>query len=69
MTYIKNVKTPTLILLGEGDGESPAPQSLQFWHALKELNVPTQLMIFADEGHAFNKFENMIDVSVTEGAF
>lgn len=64
MTYIKNAKTPTLVLVGERDGEAPAPQSFQFWHALKELNVPTQLMVYADEGHAFEKFEDMIDVSV-----
>jgi dipeptidyl aminopeptidase/acylaminoacyl peptidase len=64
MTYIKNAKTPTLVLVGERDGEAPPPQSFQFWHALKELNVPTQLVVYADEGHAFEKFENMIDVSV-----
>ncbi len=64
MTYIKKAKTPTLILVGERDGEAPPPQSFQFWHALKELKVPTQLMVYADEGHSFEKFENMIDVSV-----
>lgn len=64
MTYIKKAKTPTLVLVGERDGEAPAPQSFQFWHALKELRVPTQLMVYPDEGHAFEKFENMIDVSV-----
>ncbi len=64
ITYIKNAKTPTLVLVGERDGEAPPPQSFQFWHALKELDVPTQLMIYAGEGHSFEKFENMIDVSV-----
>lgn len=64
MTYIKKAKTPALILVGERDGEAPPPQSFQFWHALKELQVPTQLMVYADEGHSFSKFENMIDVSV-----
>jgi dipeptidyl aminopeptidase/acylaminoacyl peptidase len=64
MTYIKNAKTPILILVGERDGEAPPPQSFQFWHALKELKVPTQLMVYPDEGHSFEKFENMIDVSV-----
>ena len=43
MTYIKKAHTPTLILVGERDGEAPAPQSFQFWHALKELNVPTAI--------------------------
>ncbi len=64
ITYIKNAKTPTLVLVGERDGEAPPPQSFQFWHALKELHVPTQLIVYADEGHEFEKFENMIDVSV-----
>ncbi|HEY6974881.1 MAG TPA: prolyl oligopeptidase family serine peptidase [Chitinophagaceae bacterium] len=64
VTYIKKAKTPTLILVGERDGEAPAPQSFQFWHALKELHVPTQLVVYADEGHSFEKFENMIDVSL-----
>ena len=65
VTYIKQNKTPTLILVGERDGESPAPQSFQYWHALKELHVPTQLKVYANEGHEFENFENMIDVSVS----
>ena len=64
VTYIKKAKTPTLILVGERDGEAPSPQSFQFWHALKELHVPTQLVVYADEGHSFEKFEDMIDVSL-----
>jgi dipeptidyl aminopeptidase/acylaminoacyl peptidase len=62
MTYIKKTTTPTLILVGEYDGEAPAPQSFQYWHALKELGVPTQLVVYADEGHSFEKEENRIDV-------
>ncbi|HYJ65227.1 MAG TPA: S9 family peptidase, partial [Parafilimonas sp.] len=64
ITYIKQTKTPTLVLVGELDGESPPAQSFQFWHALKELNVPTQLYIYPDEGHEFENFDNMIDISV-----
>lgn len=63
MTYIKNEKTPALILVGERDGESPAVQSFQYWHALKELGVPTQLVVYPDEGHSFSKQENRIDVT------
>jgi dipeptidyl aminopeptidase/acylaminoacyl peptidase len=64
MTYIKKVKTPTLVLVGEYDGECPPAQSMQFWHALKELKVPTQLVIYPDEGHDFQKLENTIDVTL-----
>ncbi|TKK71994.1 hypothetical protein FC093_03000 [Ilyomonas limi] len=63
MTYIKKAKTPTLVLVGESDGEAPAPQSFQFWHALKALGVPTQLVVYADEGHSFEQFEDIIEVS------
>ena len=53
MTYIKNTKTPTLIVVGDRDGECPAPQSYEFWHALKTLGVPTQFVIYENEGHLF----------------
>jgi dipeptidyl aminopeptidase/acylaminoacyl peptidase len=51
INFIKNVKTPTLVLVGERDAECPAPQSYEFWHALKTLRVPTQLVVYPDEGH------------------
>jgi dipeptidyl aminopeptidase/acylaminoacyl peptidase len=54
MTFIKNVKTPTLVLVGDRDGECPMPQSREFWHALKAMGVPTQLVIYANEGHAIS---------------
>jgi dipeptidyl aminopeptidase/acylaminoacyl peptidase len=64
MTYIKQAQTPTLVLVGEYDGECPPAQSLEFWHALKELKVPTQLVIYPDEGHDFQKLENTVDVTL-----
>jgi dipeptidyl aminopeptidase/acylaminoacyl peptidase len=53
INFVKNVKTPTLIAVGDSDGECPAPQSYEFWHALKTLGVPTQLIVFSHEGHHF----------------
>jgi dipeptidyl aminopeptidase/acylaminoacyl peptidase len=53
ITFIKNVKTPTLILVGDSDGECPTPQSYEFWHALKTLGVETQLVVYEHEGHHF----------------
>jgi dipeptidyl aminopeptidase/acylaminoacyl peptidase len=64
VTYIKKAKTPTLILVGERDGEAPPAQSIEFWHALKELGVPTRLVIYADEGHSFIKQKDQIDVTL-----
>ncbi|WP_035359754.1 S9 family peptidase [Edaphobacter aggregans] len=52
--FIKNVKTPTLVVVGDRDGECPAPQSFEFWHALRAEGVKTQLVVYPNEGHAFH---------------
>jgi dipeptidyl aminopeptidase/acylaminoacyl peptidase len=62
ITFIKNVKTPTLIVVGEYDGECPTPQSREFWHALRDLGVPTELVIYAGEGHAIRDPNNQRDI-------
>jgi dipeptidyl aminopeptidase/acylaminoacyl peptidase len=59
--FIKNVKTPTLIIVGERDAECPASQSYEFWHALKTLGVPTKLIIYPGEGHLFIDPKNQGD--------
>ena len=52
--FIKQDHTPTLLLVGDRDGECPAPQSFEFWHALRDLGTPTQLVVYPNEGHHFN---------------
>ena len=59
--FIKNVKTPTLVIVGERDAECPASQSYEFWHALKTFGVPTQLIIYPGEGHLFLEPKNQVD--------
>jgi len=51
INFIRNVHTPTFAYVGERDIECPAPQTLEFWHALKTLNVPAAIMIYPGEGH------------------
>jgi dipeptidyl aminopeptidase/acylaminoacyl peptidase len=51
INFIGNVKTPTFEYVGERDIECPAPQTQEFWHALKAMNVPTSIMIYPGEGH------------------
>jgi dipeptidyl aminopeptidase/acylaminoacyl peptidase len=63
INFIKNAKTPTLVLVGERDGECPAPQSFEFWHALKEIGTDTQLVVYPDEGHAIQKPEHRRDIA------
>ena len=62
LTFIKKVKTPTLVIVGDSDGECPTPQSYEFWHALKTLGVKTELVVYEHEGHMFVKPEHLRDV-------
>jgi dipeptidyl aminopeptidase/acylaminoacyl peptidase len=60
--YIKNVKTPTLVVVGDRDGECPAPQSFEFWHALRAVGVKTELVVYPNEGHGFRDPAHRRDV-------
>jgi len=59
---IKQASTPTLIYVGERDVETPAAQSLEFWHGLRAMGVPSSLFIYDGEGHAFRKPEHQRDL-------
>ena len=59
--FVKEVKTPTLILVGDSDGECPMEQSVEWWHALDTLHVPTKLVVYPHEGHLFVKAEDQRD--------
>ena len=60
--FIKQVKTPTLAVVGDRDGECPAPQSFEFWHALRDKHVPSELVVYPNEGHGFVDPAHRIDV-------
>jgi dipeptidyl aminopeptidase/acylaminoacyl peptidase len=59
--HIKNAATPTLVLVGDSDGECPAAQSFEFFRALKALGVDTQLMVYPQEGHRLMNPEHRRD--------
>jgi dipeptidyl aminopeptidase/acylaminoacyl peptidase len=64
MHFVKAVKTPTLILVGDRDGEVPMEQSVEWWHALKNLQVPAKLVVYPNEGHAIAKPADARDYSL-----
>lgn len=63
INYIKQVKTPALMLAGDRDAEVPVTQSYEYWRALRDLGVPTQLVVYPGEGHLFYKPADQLDVS------
>ena len=62
INFIDKDKTPSLVVVGEYDGECPAPQSFEYWHALHAMGVPTQLVVYAGEGHGFHVPKDTRDV-------
>lgn len=64
INYIKQARTPTLVVVGDRDGECPAPQSFEFWHALRDLHVPSELVVYPNEGHGFTDPAHLRDVMV-----
>jgi dipeptidyl aminopeptidase/acylaminoacyl peptidase len=51
LTYVGNVKTPTMLMTGVNDLRTPMPQTEQFYSALKLRGVPTAMIRFNDEWH------------------
>ncbi|MBI3733958.1 MAG: S9 family peptidase, partial [Chloroflexi bacterium] len=62
LTYIKRIKTPTLIIHGERDPDVPVGQSYEFHRALKDHGVETQLVIYPRERHGFVEQMHLLDL-------
>lgn len=61
MKYVKNVKTPTLILHGQADTRVPLAQAQEFYRALVERNVPVEFVVYPREGHGFTEPRHNLD--------
>ena len=59
-TYVKDFKTPTLVIHGEQDFRVPYTQGLQLFTALQMQKVPSKLLLFPDEGHWVLKPQNTV---------
>ena len=64
LTFVKNAKTPSLILHGEADPRVPTTQGLEFYNALRMLGVPTELVTFPREPHGINERAHQADLLV-----
>ena len=55
--YVKNFKTPCLVITGERDYRVPYTQGLQMFTSLQKMNVPSRLIVYSDSGHWPNWYE------------
>ena len=56
--FAREFKTPTLVIHGELDFRVPYTQGLQLYTALQMQKVPSQLLLYPDEGHWVLKPQN-----------
>jgi dipeptidyl aminopeptidase/acylaminoacyl peptidase len=61
ITYVKNAKTPTLLLQGADDETDPIGQSQQFYRGLKRYGVETELVIYPREPHGLREEKHLVD--------
>ncbi|MFN8005976.1 MAG: S9 family peptidase [Terriglobia bacterium] len=56
--FVKNFKTPMLIIHGELDYRVPIGEAFQFFTTLQRQQVPSKMLYFPDEGHWILKPKN-----------
>ncbi|MBK8061623.1 MAG: S9 family peptidase [Gemmatimonadetes bacterium] len=69
MTYIKNAKTPTLILHGQADTRVPVGQAQELYQGLKKNDVPVELVFFPREPHGLQEPRHQVDKLKREYTF
>ena len=58
--YVKEFRTPTLVIHGEMDYRVPYGQGLQLYTGLQLQKVPSKLLLYPDEGHWIQKPQNSV---------
>ena len=58
--FVKEFRTPTLVIHGEQDYRVPIGQGLQLFTALQLQKAPSKLLLFPDEGHWILKPHNSL---------
>jgi len=61
MKYVKNVKTPTMIMHGQVDTRVPIAQAQEFYMALREMKVPVEFVVYPRENHGFTEPRHQMD--------
>lgn len=59
--YLKNVKTPTLILQGEADDVDPLGQSQELYRGLKRYGVESEFVMYPREPHGLREEKHLLD--------
>ena len=63
LSYVENMKTPTLILHGEEDIDVPVDCGYAVYRALRTHEVPVELSIYPREPHGVTERQHMVDMA------
>ncbi|MEO8448637.1 MAG: S9 family peptidase [Gemmatimonadota bacterium] len=69
MVFIKQAKTPTLIMHGQQDTRVPIGQAQELYMGLKKNNVPVTLVFYPREGHGLGEPRHQLDKMKREYGF
>ncbi|PWB73119.1 hypothetical protein C3F09_05570 [candidate division GN15 bacterium] len=62
LTFIENVRTPTLLLHGEADIRVPVSQSYEFYRGLKDMGIESRFVVYPREPHAIGERAHQLDL-------
>jgi dipeptidyl aminopeptidase/acylaminoacyl peptidase len=59
----EGVTTPVLLTAGRHDRATPAGQAVEFYRALRERGVPTEVAVYPQEGHGVRDLPAIVDLA------
>jgi len=59
--YINEIKTPSLLSLGDSDLRVPPSQGLLYYRSLVERNIPTKCIMYPKTGHSLDTVDAKLD--------
>ena len=61
--HAADVTTPVLLTAGRHDRATPVGQAVEFYRALREHGVPTEVVVYPQEGHGVSEFPAILDLA------
>jgi dipeptidyl aminopeptidase/acylaminoacyl peptidase len=61
ITHVGQIRAPLFIIHGRNDPRVPVGEAEQIHKVLTEKGIPTEIVIYEDEGHGLQKLKNRLD--------
>jgi dipeptidyl aminopeptidase/acylaminoacyl peptidase len=61
INYVRNIRTPMLLLHGENDKTDPVGQSQMLYRALKRYGVESEFVVYPREPHGIQEEKHLVD--------